>query len=95
MGRLVRVGSGAGQAGEQWGVRGVAPWGPGGRCQPGGGAEPGGSLDCQSQGVEGALEGSCGCWRPGGAAWWAGPGLGAWSSELCLLLGRLPPGGSY
>lgn len=72
------AGSDAGQAGGQQGATGVAPWGPGGCCQPDGGAEPEGSQGCQSQGVAVALEGSCGCRRPGGAAWWAWRVLGAW-----------------
>lgn len=76
-GRLGNAGSGVGRAEGGWGATGVAPWGPGGCCLPDGGAEPGGSQGCQSQGAGLGLEGRSACWRPGGAAWWAGLALDA------------------
>lgn len=94
-GRLVNAGFGAGQAEGVWGVMGVALWGLGGCCQPDVGAGLGGSQGFQSQGAGVGLEGRNGSWRPGGAAWWAGLVLGAWSSEPYPPPGQLSPGGSW
>lgn len=90
----MNAGSGAGQAGGEWGAMGVALSGLGGCRQPDGGEEPGGSQGCQSLGAGVGLEGRSGYWRLGGVVWWAGLVLGAWSSEPSPPLGQLPLGGS-